>query len=416
MCRTGSSWRDVVRDEHGVGLALVALSGVALLAAVAIAVDVGRILTARAEAQRVADAAALAGAGILAVDPENDGGARTEATVYALRNTVCGDPITLLPEDVDVDLDESTVEVRVNCTTARGNPIGTWFARAFGVSSVNVRARAKAMAEPTGSNPAENCLLPIMLPDRWLERPGVYATIEDSFDPPTANPGPGDLDGDGVWDVYVPPAEGTPENPSTGYDEGVIGTRIEIHQAGGGGGGMNPSWYFPWTPLAAEDQLLDGGPGASAYRDRFTECMQAAYAPGDLVLTEPGAMVGPTNVGFGDLYDLDPEVFWNESPTGPTAPSGGGGCPWRPVAADGAGACDYATPRIRSIPMFDPREAPASGRKQVRISNLGSVFVEAPMPGMTFTARWLGFIPADPGDSGDGGDGDGLFKSLRLVE
>jgi len=406
----------ILREERGAGMALIALVTIALLAAMALAIDVGRMVTARTEAQRVADAAALAGAGILAVDPENDGSARTEAVDFASLNTVCGDPIVLQPEDVAVDLDASTVEVIVRCTAERGNPIETFFARVFGVLTVDVTARALAIAEPAGPTSGEGCLLPIMLPDRWLERPGVYPGVDDSFDPEIPNPKNNDLDGDGVWDVYVPPGEGSPGNPSTGYDGSVIGTRIEIHKAGGGGGGMNPSWYYPWAPLEEADQLVDGGGGAANYRDRFTRCLQSQYAPGNVVLTEPGAMVGPTNAGFEDLFDEDPEIFWNESPTGPTAPPQGRGCPWRPSAADGAGACDYTSSRIRSIPMFDPREAPANGRKEVRIKNFGSVFVEDALPGGNYTARWLGLLTSNPNDPGDEDDDDGLQKRLRLIE
>lgn len=406
----------LLRGERGAGMALIALVTIVLLAAMALAIDVGRMVTARTEAQRVADAAALAGAGILAIHPENEGSARTEATDFAARNTVCGDPILLEPGDVAVDLEASTVEVTVRCTEARGNPIETFFARAFGVRTVDVTARARAIAEPAGPTSAVGCLLPVMLPDRWLERPGVYPSIDDSFDPEIPNTKNKDLDGDGVWDVYVPPDLGTPGNPSTGYDETVIGTRIEIHSAGGGGGGMNPGWYFPWTPLDYADQLVDGGGGAANYRDRFTHCLQSDYAPGDIVLTEPGAMVGPTHAGFEDLLDEDPEPFWNESPTGPTAPANGGGCPWRPSAADGAGACDYTSSRIRTIPMFDPREAPESGRKEVTIRNFGSVFVEGASPGGNYTARWLGLLSSDPEDPGGDDDDEGLRKHLRLIE
>jgi hypothetical protein len=397
-------------------MALIALATIALIAAMAIALDVGRLVTARTEAQRVADAAALAGAGILAVDPENEGSARTEAVQFAARNTVCGTPIDLEPEDVAVDLDASTVEVTVRCTAERGTAIRTFFARAFGVYQVDVTARARAIAEPAGPGSQAGCLLPVMLPDRWLERPGVFPAATDSFDPEVPDPKPNDLDGDGVWDVYVPSSEVSPGNPSTGYDETVVGARVELHKAGGGGGGVNPSWYFPWTPLDAADQLVDGGGGADNYRSRFTRCLESSYAVGDFVLTEPGAMAGPTRNGFQDVFDADPEVYWNESPTGPSAPPNGRGCPWRPSAAGGNGACDYTTPRIRTIPMFDPREAPDHGRKQVRIRNFGSVFVEDLLPGENYSARWLGVLSSDPDDPGDDDDDEGLQKRLRLIE
>ncbi|MGH2394838.1 MAG: pilus assembly protein TadG-related protein, partial [Candidatus Limnocylindria bacterium] len=52
-------------DERGSTIVFVSLAMAALLSIVALAVDVGMLYTARGEAQRAADAAALAGAGWL---------------------------------------------------------------------------------------------------------------------------------------------------------------------------------------------------------------------------------------------------------------------------------------------------------------------------------------------------------------
>lgn len=400
------------REVRGAAIALVGLTMVVLLSAVALAVDIGMLVTARTEAQRVADASALAGAGILAVEPYNENGARTEAIAFASRNAVRGTPAIVLAGDVAVDLTASTVAVTVRRTAARGNPVGTYFARVFGVNTADISAYAKAIAEPVGPESGTTCLLPVMLPDRWLERPGVYSTLADEFNPEIPNPKKNQLDKDGVWDIYVPPTEATAQTPSTGYDESVIGAVIQIHQAGGGGGNLNPSWYFPWTPLDEADQLVDGGAGAATYESRFTHCMRSVYAPGDAVLTEPGAMVGPTNRGFDAIYATDPEMYWNSSPTGPTAPANGKGCPWRPSTS----RCDYQSPRVRPMPMFDPRQAPANGRKSVALTNLGSVFVEQPQPGKDFSARWLGLLPTDPKPPEADDEVDGLPKRLRLIE
>ncbi|MDH3428108.1 MAG: Tad domain-containing protein, partial [Gemmatimonadota bacterium] len=100
-----------IRDEKGAAIALVALSMVALISAIALAVDVGMLVSARTEAQRVADLSALAGAGILAVDPSADDAARAEAIRFAAMNTVRGQPAVVLPTDVVVDLDSSWVTV-----------------------------------------------------------------------------------------------------------------------------------------------------------------------------------------------------------------------------------------------------------------------------------------------------------------
>src|SRR4030088_2529843 len=74
--------------ERGVTIALVALAMMAVLAMAAISVDVVTLYLANAEAQRSADAAALAAARILSIsgmtgDPSNNGGHWTNACAAA---------------------------------------------------------------------------------------------------------------------------------------------------------------------------------------------------------------------------------------------------------------------------------------------------------------------------------------------
>jgi len=393
--------RSTLRDEKGTALVLVALSMVALLSAIALAVDVGMLVTTRTEAQRVSDLSALAGAGILAIDPDAESAARTEAINFAALNAVRGDFAVVLPEDVDVNLDSSTVTVRMIRTEMRGTPVGTFFARIFGVNAVDISATATAIAEPAGPNWGVDCMLPIMLPDRWSEG-GVspnWPGASDSFDTET-DPLSKDFDDDGNPDVY--------DSAVTGYNAAVAGDPIQIHKAGGGGGGINPSWYYPWTPHDNADQLVDGGAGASTYLNRFTTCLEGTYLVGDSILTEPGAMVGPTNSGFDALFNTDPEMIWN-----PDGIEAGKGCPWRPSKP----GCDYNSPRIRPMPMFDPTEAPHNGRKIVHITNVGSVFVTT-KSGNAFNARWLGLLATDIGDAtSESTPGTaGLPKKLRLIK
>jgi uncharacterized membrane protein len=55
-------------DERGMTFVFVSLSLLAFLAATMLAIDVGMLMNARTEAQRAADAGALAGATALALD------------------------------------------------------------------------------------------------------------------------------------------------------------------------------------------------------------------------------------------------------------------------------------------------------------------------------------------------------------
>ncbi len=404
-------------NEKGTAIALVALSMVALISAIALAVDVGMLVTARTEAQRVADLSALAGAAILLKNPNDETTARSEAIKFAAFNTVQGDVTVVLPGDVAVDLDSSTVTVQVMRTQTRGTPVGTFFARVFGVNSVDITAVATAIAEPVGPDFTTECLLPIMLPDRWAEggSPGSYSYpgIDDSFDPET-DPLSKDFDDDGEYDTYYSPypTGDPPPYPAgdpvvTGYNDSMIGKKMDIHKAGGGGGGMTNDWYFPWTPLDAEDQLADGGPGGAEYLSRFTTCMVGGYGVGDYVLTEPGAMVGPTNFGFDDVFNTDPLTYWKGDETG---------CPWNDAIEnpDGTfGACYYDSPRVKPMPMFDPTQAPDNGRKAVQLTNFGSVFILEPQPGNNFSAIWLG-LSVNGNSSSD--PVEGLPKYIHLIK
>jgi hypothetical protein len=160
---------------------LLAVSMLAVVSAAAIAIDVGLLVTARGESQRAAEAAALAGAGWLLQEPTDEAGARVRAKEFGLLNTVRGNQVVVLDEDIDVILDSAEVRVRVNNIRVRGTAINTFFARIFGVREVNIRTLAAAWAAPvTGIDESTDtsCLLPIALPDRWTDADG-----DGVFDP-----------------------------------------------------------------------------------------------------------------------------------------------------------------------------------------------------------------------------------------
>ena len=61
---------DPLKNERGATIVFVSLLMAAVLGMAALAIDVGMLYNARAEAQRAADSAALAGAGSLMVAPD----------------------------------------------------------------------------------------------------------------------------------------------------------------------------------------------------------------------------------------------------------------------------------------------------------------------------------------------------------
>ncbi|MFQ5889171.1 MAG: pilus assembly protein TadG-related protein [Gemmatimonadota bacterium] len=379
--------REELRDERGVTLLIIAGSLVALLSIMALAVDYGMLTSARTEAQRVADLAAMAGAGTLIHTPDAEDRARAAAIAFAQRNEVRRSSVSLLDADVDVFLAESKVRVTVHRTRDRGNPLGTYFARVFGVNEVDISARAAAIASPAGR---VNCLLPVAVADRWVEVGGNLG-----FDPDEG-------------DVYYPP--GDPKY--VGYTADDIGQLIVLKPAQGGssgkggkgsnGGGsqpegdaFEPGWWYLWYPTADR--------GARVIWEWILDCPdpQVSYAPGDWI-TDKNGNVQSVQRAFNDLIALDPSAAWDQ------------GC--KCVVNSGF----EVSPRIRAVPLFDPRtyvkQGPASN---FQIAAFAGVFVVPGPPGVPFGqqntyARWMG-ITGFEGVTGGVGAGP-LVRRVELVE
>ncbi|MEE8488127.1 MAG: pilus assembly protein TadG-related protein [Gemmatimonadota bacterium] len=373
-------------DQRGAAMVLVAGSMIALISAVALAVDVGMLNVARTEAQQVADGAALAGAGALILSPDNVDFATAEAIKFSSKNDIQGARAVVRPEDITVDTDLDQVTVRVLRTQERGNPVGTFFARIFGVNTVNITASATAEASPAAGI---NCLLPLAIPDRWFEASGP------GNDPDDFNPEAGD--------TYVPWMD-TSTNPAsfndsyTGYSTADIGRQI-ILKSNSANGGLNPSWYYPWRP--------PGQAGGSDYRTNINSCVDPTitFSVGMEVDAEPGNMVGPTKQGFQDLIGLDPHAVWNSNMQ----------CVTDAVdILSSAGSACRSSWRIRPVPMFDPTESPLNGAHPFKFTNFAGIFIEG-IQGNDVMARWIGYTalkPASPDQTTAGPQ----FKVLRLVK
>ncbi|MCK5489182.1 MAG: hypothetical protein KAI98_04300 [Gemmatimonadetes bacterium] len=376
------------REQRGAVLIVVAGAMLALTSVVALAIDVGLLTTARTEAQSAADAAALAGAGAFVVSPGNDKLARALATKFAAENRVRWQPVTVLEDDIIVDTDALTVTVYVYRTRERGDAIPTFFARVFGVNEVDIAAMATAEAAAAGGI---NCLLPVAIPDRWYEKPNVPGNDPDDLNPE-------------FGDYYLPWVE-TDSNPIaynegfTGYAEKDLGKKIAL-KSNTPNGGLNPSWYYPWRP--------PGQSGANDFRTNVNSCVDSSipFYVGIEVETEPGNMSGPTMQGFNDLIDQDRTAQWNAG--------------LKCVVSDGYQASTLATdcrpsPRVRAVPMFDPREEPDLGAKPFKFTNFAGIFIEG-IEGKTVYGRWLGYTGLNPASPDEEHTAGPLFKVLRLIE
>jgi len=343
--------RRALGDRSGVALAFVAILLIIFIGMAALSIDLGMLLAARTEAQRVADAAALSGALSLLETPNDAALARGMAIDYAARNNIRKVSAEVLPGDVDVDLTQNRVRVRVLRTAERGNALANLFARMLGFETSNVTAAAAARV---GVSAGVACPLPMAVVDRWWETgAGRLATSGDQFNP-------------GV-DIYnegpLPASPGGPSQP-TGYAVADRGMVLNIYQ-GDPGTAPLPGWFY---------LLQLNNPGAAAVRNAINGCVEGGpYEYGTSVSVQTGAAVGPVSQGFGDVIARDSTAFWG---TGPNAPAGG--CVFRPGAVDASGenVC-VSSARIRPAFLIAPTDIPPSpgSNHSVTLRNFVGLFV-----------------------------------------
>lgn len=394
--RTGL--RAALANERGGAIVLVAVSMTALLSVVALAVDLGMLFTARGEAQRVADAAALAGAGSLIPVPDDEDRARRVAMEYAALNAVRNEAVALEEGDVEVDLDDFTVTVTVRRQADRGNAVGTWFANVFGVGEVDVAANATAEAAPAGR---AVCVKPFALFDRFddVDGDGVYEPGDgDEYDPFEHGYGT-------PWRNH-----GSPGDDGEGYDNDR-GRQVVLKGGGPKGGtpGTGPSWYYPWDVPQYDDDSSDGGKvcsggpggtGASCYRWAIENCHPAVVEVGEEYWVEDGNMHGPTETGIENLIDKDPGAYWDDS------------C--QCVKGSKYGDAWEGSERIGIVPTFDPGREFEPGKKPIVFTNFVAVFFER-VQGGGGAQKVYGRILYPSGVVG-GDRRAPMLKAVRLIE
>lgn len=382
-----------LRNERGASIVLVAISLAALMAMVALAVDMGMLLTVRSEAQRAADSAALAGAGSLIGEPGNLDRVKEFAIRFGDLNDVDGAAAGVQPEDVDIDLDAGRVTVTVFRTADRGSAVPTWFARVFGVDQVDISARAAARIASTN---AARCLKPWTIPDGWDDANGNDVYDEgDSYVPGEHGYG-SDFRNGKVLDNGIDP-------PGTTYvkDRG----RPMILKPGNPQDANQPGWFFPW-----DIPQVDGSPatGGDKYRWNIANCNETVVTLGEEYMIENGNMIGPTKQGLQDLIDLDPNATWVNGPSGgPTDGSvegsefgGENGVNWE------------ASPRIVTMPLYDPSFPVDPGKQPVVFNNFVGFFIEG-IEGNSVIGRFLS--ASGLGEEGEPAPGT-LIQFVQLVE
>jgi len=372
------------RDERGMTLIFVGVGFIAFMAATTLAIDVGMFMTARSQAQNAADSGALAGAVALGFDDFDDrspnGPAVLSAINASLANAVMHDNVSVTPADVTFPVGPSgnnRVRVTVRRTVERNNAVPTLIGPMFGVPTADIMATATAEAAPAN---AMTCVKPFIIPDKWIESHSPPWSEDDTFEmfDNKGNPLP-------TQDVYIPA-----DQPGyTGYsDEYDRGRRITIRA--GSGNNINPTFYYS---LALGDET-----GGADYDWNIANCNTTIIRWGDIVIQEPGNMVGPTVSGAQELIARDPNAYWDTAQN--------------TVVSD-----FHPSPRVFPIPLYDPihyAEGKNNGRfADFKVANYIGFFLES-IVGNEIVGR---VIPISGLAVGGAPAPNGAFPiAIRLVE
>jgi hypothetical protein len=354
---------------------------VGLLSVLALAIDLGMLYKTKGEAQRAADAAALAGADAfrLEADPARAALlAPSLAKQLAARNHMTGGFIDSTSEvTVQVIPDSQKVRVWVNRLAVR-----TWFARMFGVASTPIGAVAAARALDAGST---MCVKPFALADFWAEATqdangnrlsdiGTGSGNNNTSENWTYDQSQGDSyaenglnnTGTGLGRSYRNPTTigGTlsptlARDAATGFAYQNDGGRRLNVKFGDPQQAYAPGYFSPWRP--------PGSSGGSDYRNNIRNCNTTEIDGNELTdyQRETGNMIGPTTQGIQDLIDNDPLALnWTETDRnnngvieqgeyGATDRNGNTYTPEQLIT--------MANPRIGVVPMMNPQYAMGSG-------------------------------------------------------
>jgi hypothetical protein len=306
------------QKEAGMTLILVAGAMVVLLGISALAIDLVALYVARNEAQRAADAAALAGAtmflsqgcttgvgGCVQNGPQ-EAPATTQAINVAAQNLVFGQApssSTVATTFSYPNAEEPQITVTVYRDSAHGNAMPTFFAKIFGITTANVSASATAEAyNPSGGGVSVgvSCLKPFLVPNCDPDHP-VPSTS------PVANKACAGTSG-GTDGATVPCPLGVSGTcyPSYFFDPNRQGAIV------------NPGAYKPGPPpsggVIGEDWQLHSEAGPSQWyligytgnsgaqlRAFIQMCAPAVIACSSSLNTANGKKVGPVDQGINAL-------------------------------------------------------------------------------------------------------------------
>lgn len=303
--KAGKRWSGNFFNDLGVSIVIIAVGMIFVLGMAGLGVDLASLYVARSQAQRAADAAALAGAQYWStqgcasgISGNISGGCQAMAVERAEavgnKNLIAGVSPNIQDSDItfpSLSTSDPQIHVVAARNTAHGNPMPTFFVKIFGIDSANVSASATAEAynaTAQGTPVGTNCLKPWMIPNC---DPNNAASDPN---PNCTNPAGG---------YYIDP------NTLKIADPSAIGRLITI-KPGNPSKASGPSKFYPVfipagtvapasaCPSCASGQTSSGSQSGDLYRQNIECCIQQPIVCQTYsVQAISGNMVGPTNQG-----------------------------------------------------------------------------------------------------------------------
>jgi len=344
------------RKPEGYVLVSTALLLVVLCGFAALALDVGVFMSARASAQRAADAAALAGAFTFVSNQSapQPATAQNQAMATAGQNRILDQVVA--PAEVSVAVDVGARRVTVNITRTTG----TFFARALQIASVDigVQAIAEASANATGSG----CSKPWFIPNTILS-------------------GLGSCNACAAGEVIVSNGQ------TTAYARGLLGMQLNL-KPNNPADALAPGQFFA---VAMGDSR-----GGADYRTNIATCSPQSIYCQSVYDVEPGNKIGPTVQGVRDLMGGTPDVWVSLG-----------------QYQHANGTISDTSPQLIVAPIWNEcamagfcpsGQLPDGGRNvQIGVIGFAQVFLEG-IQGNNVIGRLVG-VSACPGGGGAGGGG-----------
>src|SRR5262249_46610399 len=119
-----------------------------------------------------------------------------------------------------------------------------------------------------------------------------------------------------------------------------VGLELTLKITSPAGVTVGNQFYGVDLPIPGSESMT----GADRYRWNIANCNPVVYEAGDTLITETGNISGPTGQGGRDLINSDIGAYWD------------------PGCQCVLGSAFEISPRALTLPLFDPRIPPVSGK------------------------------------------------------